>query len=287
MQIVFKNQNKNKNKQRLFSSSSMDIKVSSSSLSLFDSQRNKKKKIYNNNISRKNTKKNDNDKINYNTNFNQEFRKYLSFTPGPGNKTNSIKNKKSSSNNSEDKKRKEDIITIFENEFKCKMLSRKPSNKSNNKNKNNSSNTNISRNKSEENKKNKNSKSYKNITKNKKNQITKNELDTLNLYERKTFPNGNNNISKDNYEKYRSLLESKIHKLNEDIKQLKKEEKNLSMQLIDYKEMENSCIEVRKIREDIDKYKVIIEKAIKTCEEYDIEIKKIKNIIGEDNNNGL
>ena len=94
-----------------------------------------------------------------------------------------------------------------------------------------------------------------------------------------------NNKSKSNYEKYRSLLESKIIKLIEDIKNLKNEEKDISCQLINYKDMEQSCNEVRKMREDINRFKIVIETAFKACEEYNKEIKKIKNIIGEDSNN--
>jgi hypothetical protein len=39
------------------------------------------------------------------------------------------------------------------------------------------------------------------------------------------------------------------------------------------------------LREEIEKYKIIYEKSTKACEEYSLEIQKIKNIIGENNIN--
>ena len=281
IEITYHNNKKNKNnKQHLFSSASMEIKVSSSSISLLDSHRDKKKY---NSISRKNSKKKDNTDNNYNINFNKNIRKYISFTPGPPRQANYIKNKSSSINNSENRKIKDEIISIFERKINQKMNT-----KNSKKNKNNSSHfiTKISRNRLEENKKIINSKSQKILSiKEKQNDeiSNNNKFEALNIFEKKMFTE--NNKSKSNYEKYRSLLESKIIKLIEDIKNLKNEEKDISSQLINYKDMEQSCNEVRKMREDINRFKIVIETAFKACEEYNKEIKKIKNIIGEDSNN--
>ena len=63
----------------------------------------------------------------------------------------------------------------------------------------------------------------------------------------------------------------------------------MQAQLINYSENENECNEIRKMREEIEKYKIIFEKSSKACEEYSAEIQKIKNIIGDNinkNNNG-
>ena len=57
------------------------------------------------------------------------------------------------------------------------------------------------------------------------------------------------------------------------------------MLLINYKEKENECNDIRKIREEIEKYKIIIEKSTKDCQEYALEIQQIKRILGEESNN--
>ena len=118
----------------------------------------------------------------------------------------------------------------------------------------------------------------KNIINNKK------EFRTINSYKRNTNTNIENN-SNFTYEKYHLLLEQKITKLNNEIENLKNEEINLQKQLINYKEKEKECNDIRKLREEIEKYKIIYEKSAKTCEEYSLEIQKIKNIIGENNIN--
>ena len=138
-------------------------------------------------------------------------------------------------------------------------------------------------NKTEENKNLKNSQSQKNI--NNKNIINnKNEFRTINSYKRNTNTNLENNTNF-TYEKYHLLLEQKITKLNNEIENLKNEEINLQKQLINYREKETECNDIRKLREEIEKYKIIFEKSSKTCEEYALEIQKIKNIIGENNIN--
>ena len=67
---------------------------------------------------------------------------------------------------------------------------------------------------------------------------------------------------------------------------MKNEEKQLLEQLINYKENEKLCNDIRDIREEIKKYKIIIEKSANACEEYSLEIQKIKNIIGGDDSQG-
>ncbi len=51
-----------------------------------------------------------------------------------------------------------------------------------------------------------------------------------------------------------------------------------------YKKTKNECNYIRQLREDIDKYKDIVEKTNKACEEYSKEILKIKNIIEKNEN---
>ena len=273
--------NKLKNKQNLISNSSIDVKGSSSSLNGIDSLMDNMKKR--NVVNRKNQKNQNYYNINYNTNYNPEVRKYLSFTPGPVRKTNYIKNKVSTSNNFEDQKRKEDIKMIFEREFKRKMNTKK---QKNNKNSHNTSSmTKYSRNnKTEENKNFKSSQSQKNIN-NKYKSINENEFRTLNSYKRKNNTHSNfEKKSNFSIEKYHLILEQKIVKLNQDITILKNEEQYLQKKLINYQDKEKECNDIRKIREEIEKYKIIFEKSSKTCEEYLLEIQKIKNIIGEDDN---
>ena len=246
---IYKTKNNNSNK-KLFNSS-IDIKASSSSINVMDSMINKMKK--NNFLSKKNSEKNCKKKINYNP----DIKKYLSFTPGTIRKTSFIKNRVSSSTDFEEKRRKEDIKMIFEREFNKKMHSKRNKKRKSMQNNNNSCLiSRISRNRTEENINIRISESQKNIHKNK--------------------------IS---YDKYRSILEQKISKLNNEIENLKKEEKNLSLLLINYKEKENECNDIRKIREEIEKYKIIIEKSTKDCQEYALEIQQIKRILGEEPNN--
>ena len=277
---------KGKNKQTLNSNSTIDVKVSASSLNGIDSLMDIMRKS--NVISRKNPENKKNYNINYNTNYNPEIRKYISFTPGSAKKTNFIKNKVSISNDFEDQKRKEEIKMIFEREFKRKMNTNKPK-----KNKNTNNSSLISKysrnNKTDKNKIFRNSSSQKNINK-KNNAINKNEFRTLNSYKSHTNTQTSvENKSNISYEQYYLILEQKIRKLNQEITNLKNEEKNLQAQLINYTENEKECNEIRKMREEIEKYKIIFEKSSKACEEYSAEIQKIKNIIGDDinkNNNG-
>ena len=272
--------NRKTKKSNLFVNSSIDVKASSSSINEMDSLINKMRK--NNIINKKNSEIKNKYNVNYNTNYNPEIRKYISYTPGPVKKTPFIKNKVSTSNDFEDIRRKEEIKMIFEREFKRKMNSQKL--KKNKNSSNSSLMTKYSRNnKTEENKNLKNSQSQKNI--NNKNIINnKKEFRTINSYKRNTNTNIENN-SNFTYEKYHLLLEQKITKLNNEIENLKNEEINLQKQLINYKEKEKECNDIRKLREEIEKYKIIYEKSAKTCEEYSLEIQKIKNIIGENNIN--
>ena len=78
-------------------------------------------------------------------------------------------------------------------------------------------------------------------------------------------------------------MEKKVKALNEEIEEIKDEEKSLILQLINYKEKENECNYVRQLREEIKRYKNVIEKSNKACEEYSLEILKIKNILGNNN----
>ncbi len=171
---------------------------------------------------------------------------------------------------------------IFEREFNKKMHSKRNKKRKSMQNNNNSCLiSRISRNRTEENINIRISESQKNIHKNK---ISTNVFELIKSNNQKH--NENNNYKSDlSYDKYRSILEQKIKKLNNEIENLKKEEKNLSLLLINYKEKEKECNDIRKLREEIEKYKIIYEKSAKTCEEYSLEIQKIKNIIGENNIN--
>ena len=264
-----------KNKQNNFSNSSIDVKASSSSLNEMDSLINKMG--INNIFDKKNSEMKNKFNNNDTNNYNPELRKYISYTPGPVKKTSFVKNKVSTSHDFEEQRRKEEIKMIFEREFKRKMNSKKSKSK---KNSNNSSfMSKYSRNnKTEENKNLRNSQSQNNI--NSKNKINKKNFKTINSYKRNTNTNIENN-SNFTYEKYHFLLEQQIVKLNNEIMNLKNEEKNLQNQLINYQEKEKECNDIRKIREEIEKYKIIFEKSSKACEEYSLEIQKIKNIIGE------
>ena len=272
--------NKIKNKQNIFPNSSIDVKASSSSSKGNNSFVDKRKKS--NDFSKKNSNKSYNNKINYNTNYNPEIRKYVSYTPGPVKKTSYINsNNISVSHDFEDKRRKEEIKMIFEREFNRKMNTKK-----NKKIKN--SNTiilipRLSRNsKIDDNDNLRNSQSHKDLN---KNNLNKEEYQIVNYLGKNTHSKIDNNKSNFSYDKYYSVLQQKIKKLGEDISNLKNEEKSLSIQLINYNKKEKECNEVRKIREEIEKYKIIIEKSDKVCQEYTIEIQKIKNIIEDKDNN--
>ena len=265
--------NKQKNKQNILSNSSIDMKASTSTLFELDSLIEKMQK----NSSIINKKKSEIKNKYNNNNYNPEIGSFISYTLRPFKKPNFIKSKVSTSNNFDEIRRKEEIKMIFEREFERKMnLKKSKLNKSNN---NSSLITKYSRNnKPEKNKNFRNSQSQKNI--NNKNIIYKKKFEMVKTYKRKNNSNINNksNIS---YEKYYLILEEKINKLNKEIENLQNEEKNLQIELINYKEKEKECIEVRKMREEIEKYKNVIEMCSKACEEYSLEIKKISNILGE------
>ena len=266
--------NKQKNKKNILSNSSMDIKASTSTLFELDSLLDKMQK--NSSVIKKNSKIKSKFNNNYNNNYNPEIGTFISYTLRPFKKNNFMKSKVSASNNFDDIRRKEEIKMIFEREFEKKMNHKKPILNNNN---NSSLMTKYSRNnKSKKNKNFKNSQSQKNI--NSKNKIYKKKLEMGNAYKRKT---NENIVNKSNfsYGKYYILLEEKINKLNKEIENLKNEEKNLQMKLINYKEKETQCIVVRKMREEIKKYKNIIEMCSKACEEYSLEIKKITDILGK------
>ena len=271
--------NKIKNKQNKFQNSSIDVNDSYLTLKRNNSFIDKKKKS--NVLSKNNSNKNYNNKINYNTNYNPEIRKYISNTPGPVKKSSYINKNISVSHDLEEKRRKEDIKMIFEREFNRKMNSKK-----NKKIKNSNTSSLISRlsrnNKTDDNNNLRNSQSQKNLYKNNR----KNEEYKIMSYLGRNIHNKNNN-SKINfsYDKYYSVLQQKINQLEQDISNLKNEEKSLSIQLINYNKKEKECNDIRKIREEIEKYKIIIEKSNKVCQEYAVEIKKIKNIIEDKGNN--
>ena len=260
--------NKIKNKQNKFQNSSIDVNDSYLTLKRNNSFIDKKKKS--NVLSKNNSNKNYNNKINYNTNYNPEIRKYISNTPGPVKKSSYINKNISVSHDLEEKRRKEDIKMIFEREFNRKMNSKK-----NKKIKNSNTSSLISRlsrnNKTDDNNNLRNSQSQKNLYKNNR----KNEEYKIMSYLGRNIHNKNNN-SKINfsYDKYYSFLQQKINQLEQDISNLKNEEKSLSIQLINYNKKEKECNDIRKIREEIEKYKIIIEKSNKVCQEYAVEIKK-------------
>lgn len=268
-----------KNKQNNFSNSSIDVKASSSSLNEMDSLINKMG--INNIFDKKNSEMKNKFNNNDTNNYNPELRKYISYTPGPVKKTSFVKNKVSTSHDFEEQRRKEEIKMIFEREFNRKMNTKK-----NKKIKN--SNTiilipRLSRNsKIDDNDNLRNSQSHKDLN---KNNLNKEEYQILNYLGKNIHSKIDNNKSNFSYDKYYSVLQQKIKKLGEDISNLKNEEKSLSIQLINYNKKEKECNEVRKIREEIEKYKIIIEKSDKVCQEYTIEIQKIKNIIEDKDNN--
>ena len=274
-----KNLYKIKNKQNKFQNSSIDVNDSYLTLKRNNSFIDKKKKS--NVLSKNNSNKNYNNKINYNTNYNQEIRKYISNTPGPVKKSSYINKNISVSHDFEEKRRKEDIKMIFEREFNRKMKSKK-----NKKIKNSNTSSLVSRlsrnNKTDDNNNFRNSQSQKNLY---KNNIKNEEYKIMSYLGRNIHNKINNNKSNFSYDKYYSVLQQKINQLEQDISYLKNEEKCLSIQLINYNKKEKECNDIRKIREEIEKYKIIIEKSNKVCQEYAVEIQKIKNIIEDKDSN--
>ena len=279
--------NKNKNKKYHISNSSVDYKSSS----VYDNNSNRDNLSKRNSVNSKNGK-NNNNKNNTNRKVNT---KYISYTPDCTRKVPFIKKKLSNNELNDENKRKEEEINIkLEKEIKNKINSGIKTNKNKNNyiNNINGTTTSGSRNRVDDIKSTNysNSQSQKNIFRydnysndlynnnnNNKNTNTtdKPEYNTIN-----TEKKYSHSKSKNNYKKYYSLLEKKIKTLNEEIESIKEEEKSLILQLINYKEKEKECNYIRQLREEIKKYKNVIEKSNKACEEYSLEILKIKNIIG-------
>ena len=289
-----------KNKNYNISNSSMDWK----NTSLYETNSNRYKTLKNSSsITTKNSKRNSENKkgnLFYNTNGNKKF---LS-TPDCTRKAAFIKHKGSSSNKGfyDEKKAKEIIKMMFEKEFNERIVQGYKT-KKNNHNNNNSININ--------NNNNNNNSLIMSYSRNRIDDIkgpnyihSQSQKNILNLYNNsnsnefynklrsesheyntisveKNYKNKNKNKTKSNYKKYYSILEQRIKKLNEEIQEMKEEERHLVLQLIDYKQKENECLYIRKLREEVKKYKGIIEKCNKACEEYSLEISKIKNTIGE------
>ena len=272
------------NRKYHVSNLSMDMK--STSLCEYQANSNRNEILKKFSINSKNSK-NSLYKNNPNNNYNKGNRKYISYTPDCSRKAAFIKNKNKSVSNElkGENKSKEVIKKIFEKEFNDKMII---GNKvKNNKSNNNSLITSYSRNRKDNIKGicHSHNQSQKNILKKNeyisneymhKNRNMKNVYNTINVGD-----NCNNNKSKKNIEKYYSILKQKIKKLNNEIEEIRDEEKSLILQLIDYKGKESECKYIRQLREEINKYKNVIEKTNNACEEYSKEILKIKNIIGE------
>ena len=88
------------------------------------------------------------------------------------------------------------------------------------------------------------------------------------------------NLSLDNLEKYYIFLKKKIQKLKNEINNIKTEKENLSK----FKIQNNKLEYMKNLKEESNKYKVIIEKASKIYDEYTQEILKIRKILKEDKN---
>ena len=278
-----KNNLKNSHKNYNISNSSVDLK--SSSIYEINSKRNTILK--NNSIANlKNNNKNINNNINNNSNYNynKTKRRYISYTPDCTRKSAFV-NKKKLNNEINNENKKKETELMFEKELKNNIiLGGTKTNKNNMK----GLSSNSSRNRIDDiNIKStnySNSQSQKNILRydnsnDIKNNLDKHEYNTINT-EKKI------NRSKNTYKKYYALLEKQIKKLNEEIENIREEEKELILQLIDYREKQNECVYIRKLRDEIKKYQNVIEKSNKVCEKYALEITKIKNIIGENEING-
>ena len=90
----------------------------------------------------------------------------------------------------------------------------------------------------------------------------------------------NKNSSMNNLENYYIFLKKKIQKLKDDINIIKNEKENL----LKIKNQKNESEYMKNLKDDINRYKVIIEKASKVCDEYTQEILKIRRILKEDIN---
>ena len=268
--------NKNKIKENHICNSSLERRTSS----IYEDNSNKDKILKNNYINSKKEKNKNRKKIN--SIKNKTNKKYLSFTPDCSRKAAFIKKKNSSKILNDENKRKEEIKKFFEKELKNRFNHGLKTNK--NKNSKGLS-INSSRNRIDDVKSTNysNSQSQKNIA---RFENYSNDIYNPNISEKKEFNTINNekkiiSKTKNNYKKYYSLLEQKIKKLNEEIEEIRDEEKSLILQLINYKEKESECKYIRNLREEIKKYKTVIEKTSNVYEEYSLEILKIKKIIGE------
>ena len=268
-----KNNYKKYKKNSNISNSLVDYKASS--LNEINSKKNtiiKNHSITNIKRSEKNINKNI-----INSNYSKAKRKYISYTPDCTRKAAFINKKNYTNETSNKNKRKEEIKIMFEKELESRLTF---GGVKSNKNSIKGMSTNSSRNRLDDiNIKStnySNSQSQKNILKfDNSNDIRndKYEYNAINT-EKKIHR------EKNTYKKYYALLETKIKKLYEEIEDIKNEEKKYILQLIDYKEKENECLYIRKLRDEIKKYKNVIEKSCKVLEEYSLEISKIKNIIG-------
>ena len=270
-----KNNYKNYNKNNNNSNSSIDLKTSS----LYETNSKKNNALKNHSIMNIKNSKNNLNNNPINNNYNKTKRKYISYTPDCTRKAALFTKKKNNNEANNKNKIKEEIKNMIEKELENRMtfFGTKA-----NKNSIKGLSTNSSRNRNDDiNIKStnySNSQSQKNILRydnsnDIKNSIDKHEYNTINT-EKKIHR------EKNTYKKYYALLETKIKKLYEEIEDIRNEEKNYILQLIDYKEKENECIYIRKIRDEIKKYKNVIDKSNKVCEEYSLEISKIKNILG-------
>jgi len=270
----YKNLHTNKKNQRL--NSSIDWKSSS----LYETNSHTGRTLQNSHhIKLKNSKKKNNScyyEIKGN-NYNKEIKKYVSCTPDCVRKATFVKNKTNYKANNY-KVRDQDIKEIFEKEFNEKMILGLKTKKNSYYN-NSSLMTSSSRNKTDDLNILENSKNHSQTNFLKYNQgyiKRSNVYRTINIED-----NHKNNKSKNNYKKYYSLLEGKIKILNNEIQDIRDEEKSLLLKLIDYKEKEKECQYVRQLRNEINKYKTVIEKTSKAFEEYSNEINRIKNILGQ------
>ena len=269
----YKNMHTNKKNQRL--NSSIDWKSSS----LYETNSHTGRTLQNSHhMKLKNSKKKNNScyyEIKGN-NSNKEIKKYLSCTPDCVRKATFVQNKTGYKINNY-KVSDQDIKEIFEKEFNEKMILGVKTKKYSYYN-SSSLITSSSRNRDDLNVlENSHNYSQKNLINYDQGYIKRN-----NVY-RTINPDDNrkNNKSKNNYEKYYSLLEGKIKMLNSEIQDIRNEEKSLLLQLSEYKEKEKECNYVRQLRNEINKYKTVIEKTNKAFQEYSIEIIKIKSILGQ------
>ena len=201
---------------------------------------------------------------------------YISNTPECNKKAVFMKNKKSVHNN---KSNNDEIKKIFDREFEEKMVN------GNKKVRNNTSNNTLTNSYSRN--------SFENFSNAGYSQSQKNILRLSNTknghqYKHNIYntiykdDNHKNNNNKNTYSKYYSVLENKIKRLKAAILQIKNEELSLRAQLIDYDKNENKCKYVKSLKDEIEKYKNIIEKTNKACEIYSSEIFKIKNFLDKD-----